>query len=190
MSGLFAEKAGRSLLLAAINREAKKGHSFTFADITFGPPAVVDHLGKTTEVVYTANPSQTKYVGSQKAYYDKIDMEAMFRASGVTDVQVLDSEVIGNTTAGVVTAVNARYGLGFDDNDIVIEPIESPGTVVILRANPMSHGYSGEIVVELVEPTDPLRFMVVPTALGEVILPDQLAPGNDMSNHGKGERDG
>lgn len=180
MSGLFAEKAGRRLLLAAINREAKVGHVFTFADITFGDPVVVDHLGKNTEVVYTARPNHPKYEGAQKAYFNKVDLEAMFAASIITDVQVRASDVLGNTTADVVTAVNARYGLGFDDNDIIDETFGGGLGPVILRANPMSHGYTGEIVVELVEPANTLASMVVSSVIDDIILSEADTPGTDI----------
>lgn len=180
MSGLFAEKAGRMLLLAAINRAARKGSVFTFADITFGNPTAGVFQGRNTEVVYTARHNHPKYEGTQQAFFNRIDLEAMFAASNITEVQVRASEVNGNSTADVVTAVNARYGLGFDDNDIVDETFEDGDNPIVLRANPLSHGYSGEIVVELVYPAGALASVVVSSVIDDLILPEPVTPGTDI----------
>jgi hypothetical protein len=171
MASNTADKSGRALLLAGINRAAKSGIVFTFADISLGNPVAVENQSYETKVIYTALPGHPKYEGSQQALYTRVDIEAMFTDNGIAEVQVYASDVSGSSTADVVAALNARYGLGFDENDIVVEAFEDGADSVILKANPLSHGYKGEVVVELVVPVTPLADLVVNPEMGDLEAP-------------------
>lgn len=164
MSSTFADKSGRGILLAAINKAAKAGFVFTPSDITFSQPEVVDISGKDTKVVYTAN-ANSKFEGAQDAFFNRLDLTGIFTAAGIDTVEVLQSAVTADTSAAVVAAVNARYSLGFTAEDILDEAFEPGVTSVTLNANPLSHGYAGQLLVQLVEGKTPLAEVVVDPVL-------------------------
>lgn len=163
----FAAKSGRGLLLAAINAAALGGVSFVDEDLTFVAPEAVTGQAYDTKVVYSA---EARYEGQAEAHFSRLDLEGIFTAAGITEVKVRAEAVTGTSTADVVAALNARYGLQFDETDIVVEEFVQGSESVILRAAPGSFGYAGEVVVEVVVAAVPLTDVVNPE-LGALAAP-------------------
>lgn len=155
----FAAKSGRGLLLAAINASALGGVSFVDEDLVFVAPVVVTGETYATKVVYSA---PARYSGDAEAHYTRLDLEGIFTAAGIADVKVRAEAVTGTSTSNVVAALNARYGLQFDETDIVVEEFAPGAGSVILKAADGSFGYTGELVVELSATAAPLAEQVNP----------------------------
>lgn len=172
MSTTFADKSGRGILLAAINRAAKNGYSFNQSDLDFAAPEATTENGKTTKVVYTATES-SNYEGSQDAFFDKLDLTALFAAAGIEEVQVSAGAVAGNSHQDVANAVNARYSTGFTADDIAAGSFEPGVNEVTLIAAAGSYGYQGQLVVQLVEGKIPLAEAVDPV-LGDLAYPVEV----------------
>jgi hypothetical protein len=163
----FAAKSGRGLLLAAINAVALGGVSFVDEDLVFVAPTVV--VGETydTKVVYSA---PARYEGDAEAHFDRLDLEGIFTAAGVTEVKVRAEAVTGTSTSDVVAALNARYGLQFDETDIVAEEFAPGSESVILKAADGSFAFAGQVIVELSVAAIALADMVNPE-LGNLVAP-------------------
>lgn len=155
----FAAKSGRGLLLAAINAAALGGVSFVDEDLVFVAPVVVEGEVYDTKVVYSA---PARYSGDAEAHFNRLDLEGIFTAAGITEVKVRAEAVTGTSTADVVTALNARYGLQFDETDIVVEEFAPGAESVILKAAPGSFAYAGELIVALPVAVEPLNEQVNP----------------------------
>lgn len=163
----FAAKSGRGLLLAAINAAALGGVSFVDEDLVFVAPVVVEGEAYDTKVVYSA---PARYEGDNEAHFNRLDLEGIFTAAGILEVKVRADAVTGTSTTDVITALNARYGLQFDETDYVIEEFAPGSESVILKAAPGSFGYVGEVVVEVVVAAIPLSDVVNPE-LGALVAP-------------------
>ena len=142
----FAAKSGRGLLLAAINAAALKGAVFVDQDLVLVAPVVVTGEAYDTSVTYSV---PTRFEGDHVGHYSRLDLEAVFTTAGITDVKVHAEAVPGISTTDVITALNARYGLQFDETDYVVEDFVSGSESVIVKAAPGSFGYTGQLLVEL-----------------------------------------
>lgn len=155
----FAAKSGRGLLLAAINAAAKNGVTFVDEDLVFEAPVSVDGMPYDTTVSYTA---PERFEGDNDALYTRLDLEQIFTDAGITEVKVHAEAVTGTSTADVVAALNTRYGLQFDETDIVVEEFAAGEASVILKAATGSFGYKGELAVELTVAKPALAEQVTP----------------------------
>lgn len=172
MSSTFADKSGRGILLAALNRAAAaQGYSFTADDLQFGAVEESTNPARESQVSYAATPN-SRYEGEQVAYYNRLDLSEIFTRGGVDVVQVYAGPT---TVAEVVAAVNQRFSLGFTEDDIDFSgEFEEGASVVTLVANPASHGYQGTVAVELVEGKVPLAEVVLDPILDGPDYPEAL----------------
>lgn len=190
MSSSFVAKSGKGILLNAINRGIALGESgvqLLPADIVFG-----DVEGSTDE----SRESQVTFVGAEASrfegseavvYFDRIDIGQVFLDAGVEVV-----EVGGELTsiADVVAAVNSKHSAGFSEEDIDQSGDFDPeASSVLLSTLSTSHGYKGELLVQITaedtgegEPVDP----ELPPAVPEYVVAPTVTSG---SINAKGQKE-
>ncbi len=169
MTSTFADKTGRGLLFAALNKAAAaQGYEFAESDLVFGPVAESTNPARESEVAYSAHPDSPDFEGSAVAFYNRLDLTALFAAAGIEVVQV----AAGAATVGeVVQRVNARYSLQFGADDIQNLDAAVEGSSVVLQATATSYGFKGQVSVELVEGKTPLAEVIVDPLLDDLALP-------------------
>lgn len=172
MTSTFADKSGRGLFFAALNKAAAvKGYKFAQSDLELGPVADSTNPARESEVAYSAQPD-SRFEGSAIAFYNRIDLTELFLNGGIEVVQVAD---VGFTSVGeVVDALNVRYSLQFGAEDIEGLDGAVVDNVVVLRATPTSYGFKGQVSVQLVEGKTPLSEVIVDPVLGDLTLPVDL----------------
>lgn len=172
MSSTFADKSGRGLLLAALNKAAaEKGFSFAPSDLTFGAVAESTNELRESQVVYTATPD-SGFEGEAIAFYNRLDLSDLFTNAGIEVVQVPAG---ATTVEEVVGRLNHRYGLGFTAEDIVFgETVAEDAGSIVLTAAEGSLGFKGQLTVELVVGKFPLAEVVVDPVLDDMNLNAEL----------------
>lgn len=155
---------GRALLLAALNvAAAAQGYNFSPSALTFSAVGASSNPNREVQVTYTAVEG-SGFSGSEIAFYDRLDLTAVFTNSGIEVVSLAQ----GPTNIGeLVAALNTRYGAGFTAEDFDLSaPIAEGETAVVLTALPTSYGFKGELVVSLEAQEVPLAEAVVNPELG------------------------
>lgn len=172
MSNTFADKSGRGLLLAALNKAAaEKGVTFKPTDLLFGSVEESTNPAREVQMTYTAAPD-TQFEGEAVAFYNKIDLTALFENAAIEVVQISAGPT---SIAEVVAAVNARYSLGFTSDDIVTEgDFEAEASTVVLVAAEGSYGFKGQVIVEVVEGKLPLAEVIGDPVLGDLVTPVEI----------------
>lgn len=169
MTSTFVDKSGRGILLTALNQAAaQQGYTFVKSDLDFGPVEASTNPAREAQIQYAATEA-SRFIGSQTAFYNRLDLTSLFANAGIDTVQIHKGPL---TTEGVVAKLNQRYGLGFTAEDIVFgEAIAEDATEVVLTAEAGSHGYVGTVVVELVEGKVPLAEVVLDPVLDGPVYP-------------------
>lgn len=172
MTSTFVDKSGRGVLLAALNKAAAaQGYSFAPADLSFGPVEASTNPVRQHQVVYTA-AAESRYEGSQTAYYDRLDLTQLFVNAGIVSVELTQGPV---NTGEVVAALNARFGLGFTAEDIDFSVAVDPAaTSVILQAMEGSYGFQGQLEIQMVEGDVPLAEVIVDPVLDGPSYPEPV----------------
>lgn len=172
MSNTFADKSGRGLLLAALNKAAaEKGVTFKQTDLLFGAVEESTNPAREVQMTYSAAPD-TQFEGEAVAFYNKIDLTSLFENAAIEVVQISAGPT---TLAEVVAAVNARYSLGFTSDDIVTEgDFEAEASTVVLVAAEGSYGFKGQVIVEVVEGKLPLAEVIGDPVLGDLVVPVEI----------------
>ncbi|MCY1347883.1 hypothetical protein D9M68_18190 [compost metagenome] len=197
MSSSFVAKSGKGILLNAINRGIALGDSgvqLLPTDVTFGDVEVSADETRESQVSFTAGARFTEEAAV--VYFDRIDIAQVFADAGITTIEVGGALT---SIADVAAALNTRHSAGFSEEDIdVTGDFDPEATEVLLTVLPTSHGYKGELLVQIVaedngegEPVDPElppvipEYVVEPTVMsGSVTAKGQKEDGTMLNGTG------
>lgn len=173
MTSTFADKSGRGVLFAALQKAAvANGYELAPSDIVIGGVEESTNPARESQVGYQATPD-SQYEGDAVAYYNRLDLQALFVSAGVDTVQIPADGV--ESLEQVVSVLNQRYSTGFTAEDIATGgAFEVDGGFVQLQAQASSLGFKGALSVQLVEGVDPkipLAEVIVDPVLGDLTYP-------------------
>lgn len=141
----FLNKPSDELILNLANLQIAGNNLpqvLTLAQVQIGP--VVVHAGedgRNSTVTFQSVPG-VKYIGDVECDYWRLDLEKLF-----TGIAVNLDATNPQTTADLITVLNAKYGLALGEKDYVNDPVS--GNTAIIKTKAASPAYFGELSVTI-----------------------------------------
>lgn len=143
-------KSGAQAILDAINTSASIG--LTIEDVQFSLPTVIDNPPDNRNTQVKLQMTQVApALGAVLVKYHRLDFSEIFTDNTGANPMVIPIAKWYNTSLDCLSAIRQYLGIDITADDLVSAEIDLNDRTVLIKANPNSLGWTGQVVAQLID---------------------------------------